>query len=95
MSNVPVSVKRFIQHKVFIALPGKVASKAQKGGDVNPVHMLRVLHVTAQVELSQQDLSCFFLSHNIERKEGGGWFSSFLESSGIVNPPGSISKTTL
>lgn len=72
MSNVPVSVKCFIQHKVFIALPGKVASKAQKGGDVNPVHMLRVLHVTAQVELSQQDLSCFFLSHNIERKEGGG-----------------------
>lgn len=93
MSNVPVSVKRFIQHKVFIALPGKVASKAQKGGDVNSVHMLCVLHITAQVELSQQDLSCFFLSRNIERKKEG--FSSFLESGGIVNPLGSISMTTL
>lgn len=61
VSNVPVSVERFIQHKIFIALPGKVASKAQKGGDVNPVHMLRVLHVTAQVELGQQDLGRFFL----------------------------------
>lgn len=93
VSNTPVSVKRFIQHKVFIALPGKVASKAQKGGDVNPVHMLCVLHVTAQVELSQQDLGCFFLSCNIERKKED--FSSFLESSGTVTPPGSISMTTL
>lgn len=68
LSNVPVFAKRFIQHKIFIALPGKVAPKAQKGGDVNPVHMLRVLHVTAQVELSQQDLGSFFL---FGRKDGG------------------------
>ena len=61
LSNVPVFVKRFIQHKVFIALPGKVAPKAQKGGDVNPVHVLRVLRVTAQVELGQQDLGSLFL----------------------------------
>lgn len=61
MSNIPVFVKSFIQNKVFVALPGKVASETQKSCDVNPVHVFSVLHVTAQVELSQQDLRSFFL----------------------------------
>lgn len=61
MSNVPVFVKSFIQHKVFIALSGKVAPKTQKGGDVNPIHMFSVMHITAQVEFSQQDLRSLFL----------------------------------
>ena len=61
MSKVPIFGKGFIQHKIFIALPGKVASKTQEGCDINPVHMLSVLHITAQVEFSQQDLCFFFL----------------------------------
>lgn len=61
MSNAPVFVKGFVQHKVFIALSGEVAPKTQKGGDVNPVHVFGVLHVATQVELSQQDLCSFFL----------------------------------
>ena len=51
--------KSFIQYKIFIALPGKVPPKTQKGCDVNPIHVFSVLHITAQVELSQQDLGSF------------------------------------
>jgi hypothetical protein len=68
--NVPVFVKSFIQYKVFVALPGKVAPKTQKGCHVNPVHMFSVLHIAAQVELSQQDLGSFFLLYNSKSKSG-------------------------
>eukprot|EP00069_Balaena_mysticetus_P022131 bmy_14141T0 len=59
-SSVP-KTNSFIHHKVFIALPGKVAPESQKGCDINPIHMFSVLHITAQVELGQQDLRSFFL----------------------------------
>lgn len=61
MSNIPVFVKSFVQYKIFIALPGKIAPKTQKGRDVNPIYMFSVLHVTTQVEFGQQDLCSFFL----------------------------------
>ena len=64
--RVPVLVKSFIQYKIFIALPGKVAPKTQKGRDVNPIHVFCVLHITAQVELSQQDLRSFFLQYDVK-----------------------------
>ena len=66
MSSIPVLVKSFIQYKIFIALPGKVAPKTQKGRDVNPIHVFSVLHVTAQVEHSQQDLGSFFLQYDVK-----------------------------
>lgn len=66
--NIPVFVKSFIQHKVFIALPGKVAPKTQKGCDINPINMFGVLYITTQIEFSQQDLCSFFLQCNVKRK---------------------------
>lgn len=70
MSNAPVFVKGFIQHKVFITLPGKVAPKTQEGCDIDPIHMFGVLHITAQVEFSQQDLCSFFLEYSVKGKYG-------------------------
>ena len=50
---IPVVHIGLVQHKLFIALPSKVASEAQEGVDIDTVHVAGVLHVTAQVELCQ------------------------------------------
>jgi len=50
-----------VQHKVLVALPGKIASEAQEGVDVDAVHVASVLHVAAQVEFCQQALSSLLL----------------------------------
>lgn len=57
---IPV-VDCLIQHQFFIALPSKVAAKAQEGVDIDPVHMLCVLCITAKVELSKEALGSFLL----------------------------------
>lgn len=50
---VPVLGERLVDQLVLVALPGHVSSEAEEGGDVDSVHVLCVLHVAAQVELSQ------------------------------------------
>lgn len=50
-----------VQHKILVALTGKIAPKAQEGVDVDTIHMASVLHITAQVEFCQQALSSLLL----------------------------------
>lgn len=50
-----------VQHKLFVALPGKIAPEAQEGVDIDTVHVASMLHVTAQVEFCQQALGSFLL----------------------------------
>lgn len=50
---IPVVHIGLVQHKLLIALPGKVAPKAQEGVDVDTVHVASVLHIAAQVEFCQ------------------------------------------
>lgn len=47
---IPVVHIGLVQHKLLVALPGKIAPKAQEGVDVDAVHVASVLHIAAQVE---------------------------------------------
>lgn len=58
---VPVVHIGLVQHKLLVALPGKIAPEAQEGVDVDTVQVASVLHVTAQVEFCQQALSSLLL----------------------------------
>lgn len=52
----PVLRQGGVEQLVLVAPPGHVAAVAQEGGDVDAVHVLRVLHVTTQVKLCQDAL---------------------------------------
>lgn len=58
---IPVVRIGLVQHKLLVALPGKIAPEAQEGVDVDAVHVASVLHITAQVEFRQQALSSLLL----------------------------------
>lgn len=62
-SSSPVPGQRVVEQLVLVALPRHVAAEAQEGGDVDPVDVLRVLHVAAQVELSQDALRRLLLDN--------------------------------
>ena len=53
---VPVAGQRAVHHQVLVPLAGHVASEAQEGGDVDAIHVLGLVHITAQIELRQQTL---------------------------------------
>lgn len=53
-----------VEQPFLVALPGHVSSEAEEGGDVDAVHVLRVLHIAAQVELGEDALPCFLLQTN-------------------------------
>lgn len=50
---IPVVHIGLVQHKLLVALPGKIAPEAQEGVDVDTVHVASVLHIAAQVEFRQ------------------------------------------
>lgn len=61
----PVPGQRVVEQLVLVALPRHVAAEAQESGDVNPVDVLRVLHIAAQVELSQDALCRLLLDNTV------------------------------
>lgn len=66
-SRAPVVRQRCVEDALVVALAGHVAAKAKEGGDVDAVHVLRVLHVAAQVELGQDALARLLLKCQRQR----------------------------
>jgi len=59
----PVLGEGLVDQLVLVALPGHVSPKAEEGGDVDSVHMLRVLDVAAQIKLCQDAFPCLLLEN--------------------------------
>lgn len=76
----PVLGERLVDQLVLVALPGHVSPEAQERGDIDPVHVLRVLNVASQVKLSENALPRLLLEKQTLRDDAAADKSGCLDN---------------